>query len=178
MNTWRMSSQYFIWVGISFWSSKNSFVWDVDGTQLSNEVKSKWAPGNTHTGHCVVLSDDQEIWDTDCNDSYYGKFPFVCQKRLKPLPQGTRIDSISFINISGTLCILVSDSASSTSGIAVGVFIFILLAAVTIGAAVKYRDAFERSVRRTKVIGARYSSGQSLVDHQSQMVESSESRAV
>ena len=98
MNTWKRPSQSFIWVGISFWPSENSFVWDDDGSQLADEVKSKWALGepesghdhdhDRHGGHCVVLSDDGEMWDIDC-DGNHGTYPFVCQKRLKPLPRGT-----------------------------------------------------------------------------------------
>ena len=100
MKTWMRSSQPFIWVGISLWTSKNSFVWDGDGSVLADEIKSKWAPGRPesdheagdhdhyNSGHCVVLSDDEEMWDIDC-DGKHGTYPFVCQKRLKPLPPGT-----------------------------------------------------------------------------------------
>ena len=40
MNTWKRPHQSFIWVGISFWPNKNSFVWDVDGSQLADAIKA------------------------------------------------------------------------------------------------------------------------------------------
>ena len=53
-------------------------------------MKAKWSPGSHppyNRGHCVVLSDDEEMWDIDC-DRNHGAYPFVCQRRLKPLPPG------------------------------------------------------------------------------------------
>ena len=68
--------------------------------------------------------------------------------------------------MNGILCILVSGPTSSTTGTVVGVFLFIIVAGVTIGAIVKYRDSIERSLRRHKVIGARNIVRQSLADRQ------------
>ena len=104
MNTWRTSNKRFIWVGISYDPFEESFVLDEDGSKLTDKVKSKWAPGHPESdreghdheqdngGHCVVLADDEEMWDIPC-DHDLASFPFVCQKRLKPLPPGTYVEN-------------------------------------------------------------------------------------
>ena len=55
---------------------------------MYSTLKAKWSPGSHppyNRGHCVVLSDDEEMWDIDC-DRNHGAYPFVCQRRLKPPP--------------------------------------------------------------------------------------------